>query len=73
VVAYHVRQDGVEPERLLAARAGVELRLAAGRPAEAIGAALTGEDVHLPCSAPAATRPGAGRSRLTGRRWFARC
>ena len=28
VVAYHIRQDGVEPERLLAARAGVELRLA---------------------------------------------
>jgi nucleotide-binding universal stress UspA family protein len=47
VVAFHVRQDGVEPERLLAARAGVKLRLAAGRPAEAILATLSGEDMGL--------------------------
>jgi hypothetical protein len=35
VVALHVRQDGVEPERLLAGRAAVELRLAVGVPASA--------------------------------------
>jgi nucleotide-binding universal stress UspA family protein len=47
VAALHVREDGVESERRLAARAGVELRLAAGSPAEAIVAALTGQDVSL--------------------------
>jgi len=45
VVALHVRQDGVEPERLLAARTAVELRLAVGVPAQAIVGALGGTDV----------------------------
>ena len=47
VVALHVRQDGVEPERLLAARAAVELRLAVGVPAQAIVGALGGTDVAM--------------------------
>lgn len=46
-VAFHVRQDGPEAERLLADRVGLELRLAAGVPAEAIVAALAGEEVAL--------------------------
>ena len=45
VVALHVRQDGVEPERLLAERAAVALRLAVGVPAQAIVGALGGTDV----------------------------
>jgi nucleotide-binding universal stress UspA family protein len=47
VVALQVRQDGVEPERLLAARAAVELRLAVGVPAQAIVGALGGTDVAM--------------------------
>jgi nucleotide-binding universal stress UspA family protein len=47
VVALHVCQDGVEPERLLAARAAVELRLAVGVPAQAIVGAIGGTDVAM--------------------------
>jgi nucleotide-binding universal stress UspA family protein len=47
VVAIHVRQDGTEAERLLTERAGIELRLATGTPAEAIVAALDQADVAL--------------------------
>jgi nucleotide-binding universal stress UspA family protein len=46
-VAFHARQDGPDAERLLADRAGVELRLAAGAPAEAIAAALAQQEVAL--------------------------
>jgi nucleotide-binding universal stress UspA family protein len=64
VVAFHVRQDGPEAERLLADRAGVELRLAAGAPAEAIAAALAGEDAALVVLGlrghPAGPRPAGG-------------
>jgi hypothetical protein len=56
VVALHVRRDGVEPERLLAARAAVERRLAVGVSALAIVSALGGTELPLPCSASAATR-----------------
>jgi nucleotide-binding universal stress UspA family protein len=47
VVGLHVRQDGDDPPRLLAGRAGVELRLAGGVPAEEIVAGLGGADVAL--------------------------
>src|SRR5436309_10836957 len=47
VVGFHLRQDDVEPERLLAARAAVELRLAVGVPAQAIVGALGGADVAM--------------------------
>jgi nucleotide-binding universal stress UspA family protein len=47
VVAIHVRQDGTEAERLLTERAGIELRLTTGTPAEAIVAALDHADVAL--------------------------
>jgi nucleotide-binding universal stress UspA family protein len=47
VVAIHVRQDGTEVERQLTERAGIELRLANGTPADAIVAALGGADVAL--------------------------
>jgi hypothetical protein len=47
VVGFHLRQDDVEPERLLPARAAVELRLAVGVPAQAIVGALGGADVAM--------------------------
>ena len=47
VVAIHVRQDGAEAQRQLTERAGIELRLATGTPAEAIVAALGSADVAL--------------------------
>jgi hypothetical protein len=43
----HLRQDDVEPERLLAARAAVELRLAVGVPAQGIVGALGDADVAM--------------------------
>ena len=47
LVAFHVRQDGAEVERQLTERAGIELRLATGTPAEAIVAALDHAEVAL--------------------------
>ena len=49
MVALHVRQDGVESERLLAGRAAVELQLAVGA-AEALEAeGIRARVVSLPC------------------------
>ena len=47
VVAIHVRQDSTEVERQLTERAGIELRLATGTPADAIVAAMADAEMAL--------------------------
>jgi hypothetical protein len=47
VIGFHLCQDDVEPVRLLAAWAAVELLLAVGVPAQAIVGALGGADVAM--------------------------